>query len=1104
MKPYRVPKWLVIILMGVILSLIAGGYAFFRVQRQSLRAEAEEDLLTIADGKIDQITSWRENQLAEGVELMNSVFLKRGMADWIQRRDAEGEEIIRTRMRALVEHYRYRDILLLTPEGRQLMSYSGDRTALHPEMVTALRNAREALQPILSDIHKGDHFDYPHITLTVPMALSEDGQTTIRGYFLLVIDANDFLYPLIQSWPLPSQTAETLLFRREEDAVVFLNELRHMKDTALALRIPLTELDVPATKAIHGGTGIVDGIDYRGVPVISVIMPVPDTNWYMISKIDQAEALDVWQTRAALIVLMILGAVGTAGGFAGVIWQRNAKHHYLAIADAELARRVSEERYRVTLMSVGDGVIVTDPTGCVQLMNPVAEKLTGWKQDEALGKPLEEVFHIINEESRQRLEDPARKVMREGNVAGLANHTLLISRDGREYLIADSGAPIRFEQGEISGVVLVFRDQTDEHSAQHRLEESEKKFRTYFESSPTAISLTNPEGIYIAINQAYSEMTGYSEEEVIGKPTADFTYVDDRPAFENRRSASLADKQPSFQIEKRMINKEGKIIWVSGNTNLIKDNQGTPLFFLAHMIDVTQQKEAEEELRLSEERFRLLAESAPEGIFAQSGLRFVFVNPAAVSLFGAKDKEELMSEPMMERFVPDVRKEITERIQEIISEKKPAGVVERRCIRMDGEEFDAEVSAGYFSWQGKEGTLVFIRDISERKQAERELQERNEFIRTILDNLPIGIAVNSVASGVDFNYMNDKFLEFYRTNREALAKTDSFWEAVYEDEEFREEIRRRVIQDTSSGDISHMQWDDIPIRRKGEKTTYISARNIPIQRNELMVSVVWDTTHRKKAEDAIRELNASLEKRVEQRTHELKEAQEKLLLQERLAVLGQLAGSVSHELRNPLGVISNSIYVLTSLLKDADQKTKDYLQMISEETRRSEKIISDMLDFAKARIPDARGIQIEEIIRNVIDSSNIPGNIEAIINLDKEIPMAYADPLQITQILRNLAVNASQAMPNGGKLIISASPLRREKKDFIRLKVKDTGEGMTGEVLGKIFEPLFTTKARGIGLGLPLSKSLIEANGGWIEAESVPGQGSTFTLFIPAHIKEEK
>jgi PAS domain S-box-containing protein len=1095
--------------MGVILALIVGGYAFFQVQRQSLRAEAERDVLAVAQIKIDQITSWRENQIAEGVELMSSSFLMRGINAWTRTRDAEGEELIRSRMNSLVDHYHYRDILLLTPEGRQLMSFSGERSALHQEMINALNEARENLTPILSDIHSGDHFDYPHLTLTVPMVLTTNGQNELLGFFLLVIDANDFLFPLIQTWPMPSETAETLLIRQDGDDALFLNELRHMQNTALNLRIPLSELDVPAVKAIHGESGIVDGLDYRGVPVIAAIQPVPDTEWFMISKIDQAEALAVWRTNAALIVLMILGAVGTAGGFVGVIWQRNAKHHFQELAEAELARQESEVRHRVTLMSVGDAVIVTDPAGTVQLMNPVAERLTGWPLGEASGKPLEEVFHIINEESRQRVENPAKKVMREGNVVGLANHTLLVSRDGREIPIADSGAPIRFEQGEIRGVVLVFRDQTEEHTAKHNLEDSEKKFRTYFESSPTAISLTSPEGKYIGVNRAYCKMTGYTEEEVIGKPATNFTYADDRQEFEGRMSDSLTGNQRTHQIEKRLVAKNGEILWVAGNTNLITDGDGKPLFFLSHMINITHQKEAEEKLKISEERFRVAQEISPDGFTILHPVRneegeivdftWVYENQTIAKINGT-DPEEVIGQQLLSIFPDHSGTPVFEAYLDVANTNKNR-ILEEVYV---GEILSKPTWLRLVLVSMDEDIAILAQDITERKLAEKQLQERNDFIQTILDNLPMGIAVNSVASGVDFSYMNDKFLEFYRTTRAALAQTDSFWEAVYEDEELREEIRQRVIRDTSSGDVNRMQWDDIPIQRKGEKTTYISARNIPIQRNELMVSVVWDTTHRQEAEEAIRQLNAGLEKRVEERTLELREAQERLLRQERLAVLGRLAGSVSHEMRNPLGVISNSIYILTSLLKDADQKTKEYLEMIKAETQRSEKIISDMLDFSKARVPDARAFTMEEIIASALERSDLPGNIEVVIKTDEHLHMAYADPIHIAQILENLVSNAVQAMADGGKLTITTSLQPMENKHCIRLKLGDTGEGMTEEVLKKIFEPLFTTKARGIGLGLPLSKSLIEANGGSIEVESAPGQGSTFTLLIPAHIEEKK
>ncbi len=183
---------------------------------------------------------------------------------------------------------------------------------------------------------------------------------------------------------------------------------------------------------------------------------------------------------------------------------------------AEEALRMSEERHRITLMSVGDGVIATDDQGKVELMNPVTETLTGWSQDEARGRPLEEVFRIVNEKTRKDVENPVRRVMREGLVVGLANHTLLIARDGTERPIADSGAPIRNERNEINGVVLVFRDQTEERAAERALHESEERYRSLFQNMREGIAyckmiFENGEArdfVYLSVNGSFETLTG--------------------------------------------------------------------------------------------------------------------------------------------------------------------------------------------------------------------------------------------------------------------------------------------------------------------------------------------------------------------------------------------------------------------------------------------------------------------------------------------------------------------------------------------------------------------------------------------------------------------
>lgn len=193
---------------------------------------------------------------------------------------------------------------------------------------------------------------------------------------------------------------------------------------------------------------------------------------------------------------------------------------------AEQNLREQKERLRTTLNSIGDAVISTDTKGLTVGMNPIAEELTGWSLEEATGKPLEKIFRIINEHTRSPVESPFVKVIREGMIIGLANHTLLIAKDGRETPIADSGAPIRNERGEITGVVLVFRDQTQERENQKALQESEARYRLLFENMSNGFALH--EMIYddrgrpadyrfLSVNPAFERMTGLQADRITGR-----------------------------------------------------------------------------------------------------------------------------------------------------------------------------------------------------------------------------------------------------------------------------------------------------------------------------------------------------------------------------------------------------------------------------------------------------------------------------------------------------------------------------------------------------------------------------------------------------------
>jgi len=202
-------------------------------------------------------------------------------------------------------------------------------------------------------------------------------------------------------------------------------------------------------------------------------------------------------------------------------------------------------------------------------------------------------------------------------------------------------------------------------------------------------------------------------------------------------------------------------------------------------------------------------------------------------------------------------------------------------------------------------------------------------------------------------------------------------------------------------------------------------------------------------------------------------------------------------LRNPLAVIVNAVYFLKLVQPEADEKIKDYLGMIERETRTAEMIIADLLDFARVQAAEREAVSVSEIVQRVLARYPAPASVTVSLDFPPDLPMVFADPRQMEQALGNLTVNACQAMPKGGELVISVQCSVISENTFVAISVRDSGVGIPPENMKKLFEPLFTTKAKGIGLGLAVSQKLAEANGGRIEVQSEPGVGSTFTLWLP-------
>ena len=942
----------------ITLALLAAGSAVYRQEAERIRKSQYAFLRSISELKAGQIEQWRKERSADARRLAQGLDLKLALAG-IPASDTSfhhrDELLQRFKLEQTVGGCQ--NVILLRADGRFLLTTETNPAPLNPATLRVVSAAITNSDAVLSDFFREPD---GRIYIDTAMAVRDD-----RGEPLAVValryDAGDFLYPLIQSWPTPSRTAETLLVQQTGQEVVFLNELRHRTNTALNLRFPLTRPDVPAVQAVLGRQGRFEGRDYRGVEALSDLKPVRGSPWFVVAKMDNHEIFADLRFRAGVTVSIVGMLILLAAVVVAFFYRRWQAREFRFLYETERGRREAEEIFRTTLYSIGDAVIATDTKGVVQRMNPVAETLTGWTELDARGRPLDEIFRILSGTASQTAVNPVETVLREGRVVTLANNTFLIARNGIQRPIADSAAPIRREDGTVAGVVLVFSDQTERYEAKQALRKSQAQLRTLVQTIPDLVWLKDPDGVYLSCNSRFEQLYGATETAICGRTDYDFVPKETADSFRERDRQSVEAGKPTMNEE--------TLTFVTGGY---------------------------------------------QGVF------------------------ETVKTPMVDD--------------------------EGRLV----------------------GVLGVARDITFRKQAEEDLRQSEAFIRAVMDSLPIGVAVNSVDPTTRFTYMNDNFPKCYRTTREALATTDGFWEAVYEEPDYREKMKKRVLDDCASGDPAKMHWTDIAISRRGAETTFVSAMNTPVPGKALMISIVWDVTERKKIEA-------------------------QFLRAQRMEAIGALASGIAHDLNNILA----PVLMIAPLLRDAvpDPDSRAMLDTITGCAQRGADIIKQLLIFGRGSSGVRAPLPVRHLLRDMTKfiQETFPRDIHPHLVAAQDLWPLLGDATQIHQALMNLCVNARDAMPEGGTLTMAAknvtvdsvfAAIAPEAKPglYVCVSVTDTGTGITPQNLEHIFDPFFTTKetGKGTGLGLATVLGIVRGHEGFVRVESVPGSGTTFDLYFPA------
>ncbi|MCK4269971.1 MAG: PAS domain S-box protein, partial [Methanogenium sp.] len=712
---------------------------------------------------------------------------------------------------------------------------------------------------------------------------------------------------------------------------------------------------------------------------------------------------------------------------------------------AEMALDKEREQLAVTLRSIGDGVIVTNTDGNVTMLNKVAEELTGWSEQEAFGRPLSEVFHIINEKTREVCENPVEKVLETGLVIGLANHTALIARDGTERSIADSGAPVHDKENRTIGVVLVFRDVTGEKRAEEALQQSEEHYRTLAESATDTIIRFDPRGLITYINPVGADALKMKQEEIIGKSPADL--------FPPEVAKNLMDNLMRVIRSKKSCHHEDKLpfagqeMWYDSRVVPVMSGSGEVESLIVISRDVTDRKKAEKRLKFAQ----FTIDNAADAIYwTDDNGRFILVNDIACSLYGYS-REELLKMSLTD-LSPDFPPEHYQEFWDIIKEEG-AMIFEAEITQKGGPVISVEVSVVHLSFEGHEYGCGFVRDITNRKVAERALEESEEKFRALAENSP------------------DTIMRFDRHCRHLYANPGVEQQSGIPAEEFigkthaelgfpkdLVELWETAIQKVFATEKENRIEFELP---GGIWIDWLLVPELsPDGEVKVVVTSGRDITERKATERALDIINKKLQ---------------------------LLSGITRHDILNQIATLAGYTDLLGDLLPD-DPEMREYIDRITKASSAVERQIKFTRDYEHLGVDLSLWQRLGDVAERAASTCAHIGGVN--VSIATGALEVFADPM-LEKVFYNLFDNAVR---HGEYVTEISVTCRKEYGGDAVITVKDNGVGVPAEMKERIFRDGF---GRHTGYGLFLAQEILSITGISIRETSEEGKGACFEIIVP-------
>jgi PAS domain S-box-containing protein len=740
-------NWILVYLLVVAL-VVTAGLLFLYYLQGNVKRQAEKELAAVAQLKTDQIRNWLNERLGDANTAVESPFFYTQARDFIaDPTDGELEEQLLAWMQSRIDNYRYQSVFLLDAGGDAVLSLNPRGEPLGEYARGVARESMASGEVVVSDLHRDEGEGHIHMDLASPIPAADGKDAPAAGAILLRLDPYDLLYPLIQSWPTPSETAETLIVRREGDEVVFLNELRHQGGTALELRFPLGDEDLPASMAARGVEGIVEGRDYRGAEVLAAIAVVSGTDWYLIAKEDTAEVYAPITTRAWLTIALIIVLVLALGLIFAFAWYRRQGQLYRRQYELEAERAALARHYEYLTRFANDIIVLMDQEWKIVEVNERAVQAYGYAREELIGMLTSD---LRSPAARRQFAETVRTLDLSN---GSLHETEHMRKDGTTFPVEISARVIdvegaRFYQG-------IIRDISERKRMEGELRASEERYRLLFRHTPIGVFQYDRDLVITECNDRFVEILRSSRERLVG---LDINTLRDQSVVPAIRAA-LEGIDGRFEGPYSATTSDAKI-YASMRTTPLRDRDGAIIGGVGIVEDISERKELQKELaerelflrRLTDNMLDLISQIDTEG-------NFVYLSPSNQRVLGYTD-DELMGTSLLELVHPDDLDAVAEAYAKSREELVP-GKVEFRARRADGSYIWVEsVGNPLFDEDGELIGAIFVtRDIGDRKMAEEEVERSRKLIFSAFEMVPATVIL--LAPDYTFRYANRYFRDTF-------------------------------------------------------------------------------------------------------------------------------------------------------------------------------------------------------------------------------------------------------------------------------------------------------------------------------------------------------